>query len=136
MSDDICPWLRGRTLNVSMALATLGLEILRRASITVSSLTGVSKFALRSHGVASLPAEQVAQEVGRLLDLLHVGIDREGPLEIVEGPGRFVQLQVVHAVATQRAEVIGVALDDLVAVGQRLPVFTEQIVGRGTLVPA
>src|SRR5262245_51295008 len=38
MSEDIWPWLRGRTLKVSMALATLGLEILRRASITVSAL--------------------------------------------------------------------------------------------------
>jgi hypothetical protein len=27
------PWLRGRTLNVSIALATLGLEIFLRASI-------------------------------------------------------------------------------------------------------
>src|SRR6266508_3160670 len=43
-AEDIWPWFRGRTLKVSMALATLGLVIFLSASIKVSSSRAGSAF--------------------------------------------------------------------------------------------
>src|SRR3989338_2714344 len=127
------PWVRGRTLNVSIALATLGLEILRRASITSAS---VGLTASPSDRSPSPLDQELAQRLRGLAHLPEVGVHVERFLEVGEGQRGLAELQVDHAVAGERAEVVGVAFHHLVAVGQRLRGLAEQVPDRGALVPA
>src|SRR5688572_17090486 len=131
ISEDICPWLRGRTLNVSMPLAMLGLLIFFRASITAGSSPGTG-----SDGVAPLLEEQRAQRVDGLLDGVEIRIDGQRLLEARERARGLVELQPDHAVAAEGAEVLGVALQHLVAVGGRAAPVAEQVVRGRALVPA
>src|SRR5262245_29917652 len=116
------PSCRGRTLNVSMALATLGLLILRSASITKASSGWCSE------RVPAPPDELLAQHVGGLPDGLEVRVHGESPLEEGEGLLGTTELEIDHPVAAEGAEVIRVALHHLVAIGQRLLVLSHQVV--------
>src|SRR5713226_9496544 len=122
------PWLRGRTLNVSMALAMLGLEIFRSASITSTSCCKRREKPVRvppgpSDRVPPLLDEESAKHLDRLRHRFEIRVHGEGALEVRQGAGGLVELHVDHPVTAERAEVVGIALDHLVAVGQRFGVL-------------
>src|SRR5262245_43269816 len=102
-----------------MALATLGLVILRSASISwVVRDTGWSSSSIGegSDGALALVADQLAQVGDGGFHALEVRVHLERALEVLEGALGLVEGQVDLAVARQRAPVIRVALDDLVAI--------------------
>ena len=70
------------------------------------------------------------------LDLLHVGIDGEGSLEVRQGALGLAQLEIDLPVAGERAEVDGVALHHLVAIVEGLVVLAHEVVDGRPLVPA
>src|SRR5207237_5756771 len=117
----------GRTLNVSMPLAMLGLLIFLSASIMSSP---------RLDGVAALLDQECAEGLGRLADRLEVGVHGQRLLEPLERARGLVEPEPDHAVAAQRAEVCRVALEHLVAVDSRLPVLADKVIDGGALVPA
>src|SRR5688572_26629586 len=93
ISEDICPCLRGRILNVSIPLAMLGLLICFNASITAGSFLGCG-----SDRVAPLLDEQGTKRVDRALDGLEVRIHGHRLLEALERARRLVELQPGHPV--------------------------------------
>src|SRR5467141_5099071 len=121
----MCPTLRGRILKVSMPLAMLGLLIFLSASITSAS----------SDGVAALLDQECAERLDSLAHGIEVGIHGQRLLEALERAGGLVEAEPDHAVAAQRAEVRGVALEHLVAVGGGLAVLADQVEDGGALVP-
>src|SRR4030095_5089947 len=138
MLEDTLPSSRGRTLNVSMALATLGLVIWRSASICwVVSVTVVSLVSEPVSDGALAPLHERTLELGDdLRDTAQVRVDAEGLPEVVEGALRLIELEVDLAVAGQGPEVARVALHHLVAVLERLLVLAHQEIDGGPLVPA
>src|SRR5512144_3429384 len=97
MSEERLPCSRGRTLNGSMALATLGLVIFLRASICWAvRVTGGPPWL---DGVLALLGQQAPQLLDRQLDLLEVRIHLVGALEVVEGALVLVEREVDLAVA-------------------------------------
>src|SRR3989338_4599436 len=141
------PWLRGRTLNVSMALATLGLVIFRRDSITSASVAVAPGRGHALDGGEGGPSrssdrppaaldEELSQRVHGLAHLVQVRVHVERLFEVRQRQRRLAELQVDHAVAGQGAEVVRIALHDLVAVGERLLILAQEVVDRGALVPA
>src|SRR6266508_3774316 len=127
-AEDIWPWFRGRTLKVSMALATLGLVIFLSASIKVSSFDGLK-------GLPALLEQQALQLFDGVLDPSQVRIHGQRALEVVEGTLGLREPQVDHAVSAQGAEVVGVALHHLIAVGRGLAVLAGEVVHGRSLVP-
>src|SRR6266850_7719860 len=80
ISEETLPCSRGRTLNVSMALATLGLVIFLSASIccVVSGTGGL--LVLRVVGLDSpfaLLDERLLELLDHGLELVEVGVDRD-----------------------------------------------------------
>src|SRR5262249_47820652 len=143
MSDERLPCSRGRTLNVSMALATLGLVIFLSASTCWAvSVTGASSL-FRVNGrsgsrrvldrALALLGDQALELLDDGFDLVEVRVDLEGALEVVEGTLRLVELQVDLPIAGQHPEMIGVALDDLRAVGEGLVVLADEEIDGGAL---
>src|SRR5262245_64046787 len=102
-----------------MALATLGLLILRSASITFTSSDGVRVGGPTSQGVPAPLEQHRLDGLDGLLDRLEIRIDAQGTLEVVQGAVGLVHVEINHAVAAQGAEVVGVSLHHLVTVGQR-----------------
>src|SRR5215510_555563 len=142
ISEERLPSWRGRTLKTSMALATLGLVIFLSASIC--SVVRVTVFLLerrrwktrRLDGALALLDDDLLELLDHALDLLQVGIDGEGALEVPEGLLRLVELHVDLAISGEHPPVLRVPLDHLVAVLQRLVVFADEKVDGRPLVPA
>src|SRR5262249_52358332 len=121
------PALRGFTLNVSMALAIVGEEIFRSSSSTFGSIgvmsPPVGSRARRgarppgSDGFAAALDQHLADLLDHRLDLLQVGVHRQGPLEVFGGALQLPLLEVDQAEARERAEVDRVPPDHLLAVG-------------------
>src|SRR5713101_3125740 len=112
ISEETLPTSRGRILNVSMALATLGLVILVRASICwLVSGTGGPPW-----GTVECLDGALALLDEHLLGLTEPEIDL--------------------AVAAEHAPVVRVALHHLVAVLERFLVLSGQEINGGALVPA
>ena len=85
---------------------------------------------------AFLPSQAVLDQLDALLHALHVGVDGERALEVLERPLQLAALDVDQTVTGQRAEVVGIAPDDFVAVVQGLVEISHQVVRGGTLVPS
>src|SRR4029450_3443058 len=138
MLEDTLPSSRGRTLKVSMALATLGLVILLRVWVCwVVSVTVVSLVSEPVSDGALAPLHERALELGDdLRDAAPVRVEPEGLPEVVGGGLRRIEVEVDLAVAGQGPEVARVALHHLVAVLERLLVLAHQEVDGGALVPA
>src|ERR1044072_3804129 len=140
MAEETLPCSRGRTLKVSMALATLGLVIFLSASIscvvsgTVSSC-GIDGW-IGSDSAFSPLGQQLLDLGDDLLDAAHVGVDAERPPEVGERALRLVHPEVDLPVAGERPEVGRVPLHDLVAVVEGLLVLPQQEVDGGAPVPA
>src|SRR5262252_5225315 len=118
-----------------MALATLGLVTFLSASIC--SVVSVTVSLLdRLDGALALLDDDLLELLDHALDLLQVGIDGEGALEVHKGLLRLVELDVDLAITGQRPPVLGVPLDHLVAVLQRLVVLADEEVDGRPLVPA
>jgi hypothetical protein len=66
---------------------------------------------LELDGAAALLDYDLLQLLDHVLDILEIGIDGEGTLEIGQGLLRPVELQVDLPVAGQRAPVLRIALD-------------------------
>src|SRR5215471_2761213 len=90
----------------------------------------------RLNSALALLDDDLLELLDHALDLLQVGIDDEGPLEVHKGLLRLVELHVNLAITGQRAPVLGVPLDHLVAVLQRLVVLADEEVDGRPLVPA
>src|SRR5215470_6735812 len=127
-SEDRLPSSRGRTLNVSIALATLGLMIFLSASIwelvratRSSSMTaGEWERAGRLDRVPALVGDEPLELRDGGLDLPQVRVDRERALEVHERALGLVEPQIDLTVAGQHTPVGGIALEHLVAVRERL----------------
>src|SRR6266849_2175898 len=138
ISEETLPTSRGRILNVSMALATLGLVILVRASICwlVSGTGGPPWGTVEClDGALALLDEHLLELFDHGFDLREVGIDLEGPLEVREGLLGLAEPEIDLAVAAEHAPVLRVALHDLVAVPERFLVLSRQEIDGGALVP-
>src|SRR5262245_35591818 len=96
------PWLRGRTLNVSIALATVGL-----VSFLSASITGTS-WVVGSDRVLAAFDEQGAERLHRLPDPVEVRVHLQRALEVRQRAIGLVELEMDHAVAAERAEVKGI----------------------------
>src|SRR5712692_2235812 len=139
ISEETLPTSRGRILNVSMALATLGLVILVRASICwlVSGTGGPPWGTVEClDGALALLDEHLLELFDHGFDLREVWIDLEGPLEIREGLLGLTEPEIDLAVAAEHAPVVRVALHHLVAVLERFLVLSRQEIDGGALVPA
>src|SRR5215471_13275340 len=90
----------------------------------------------RLNSALALLDDDLLELLDHALDLLQVGIDAESTLEVHEGLLRLVELHVNLAITGQRAPVLGIALDHLVAVLQRLVVLADEEVDGRPLVPA
>src|SRR5882762_1859629 len=90
----------------------------------------------RLDGALALLDEHLLELFDHGFDLPEVGIDLEGALEVGEGLLGLAEAEIDLAVAAEHAPVLRVALDDLVAVLQRLLVLSRQEVDGGALVPA
>src|SRR5713101_5516568 len=100
ISEETLPSSRGLTLNVSMALATLGLVIFLRASICcVVSGTGCPPYPVvgwrdeRLDRPFALLDERLLELLDHLLDLLQVGVGGERALEVGERLLGLVELE-------------------------------------------
>src|SRR5712692_7131548 len=138
ISEETLPTSRGRILKVSMALATLGLVILVRASICwlVSGTGGPPWGTVEClDGALALLDEHLLELFDHGFDLREVGIDPEGPLEVREGLLGLAEPEIDLAVAAEHAPVLRVAPHHLVAVLERFLVLPGQEIDGGALVP-
>src|SRR5262249_31594929 len=90
---------------------------------------------LGSDGFAAALYQHLADLLDHRLDLLQVGVYRQGPLEVLGGALQLPLLEVDQAEARERAEVDRVPPDHLLAVGQRPVVLADQVVQGRPLVP-
>src|SRR5258708_35469185 len=115
MSEERLPCSRGRTLNVSMALATLGLVIFLSASTCWDvSVTGASSFRVKRlmlDRALALLDDEVLELLDGDFDLVEIRVDLEGALKVVESALGLIELHVDLAIAGQHPEMVGVALD-------------------------
>src|SRR6266850_4359562 len=90
----------------------------------------------RLDGALALLDEHLLELFDHGFDLREVGIDLERALEVREGLLGLAEAEIDLAVAAEHAPVLGVALDDLVAVPERFLVLPGQEIDGGALVPA
>src|SRR5262245_21067340 len=142
MSEATKPVFHGFTLKVSIALATVG-EEMRESSVSTCGSRTVMRPPFVAGGLAVRGSDRLLtallQDLADLLeDALHLGerrVDGQGLLEVLGRLREVLLLEVNQAEARQRAEVDGVALHDLLAVGQRAVELPHEVVRGRALVP-
>src|SRR5437867_9534519 len=146
ISDDTKPAFHGLTLNVSIALATVGDEMRPSSARTAGSRDGSIGVmgppldlggSPRTGSDRLLPAlgEEGADLLQRRPDLVETGIDGEGALEVLGGPRRVILLKVDEPEPGERAEVDRVQPNHFLAVRERTIQHAHQVVHGRPLVP-